>query len=320
MPTLISALLLPSHTHPIPLCLTTPSMHPMSRPLPHHPNLPSCQSRSILLPPQQSLLTPHSHLKWRLTSSPANPTLTRLSEPLPMDSSRPSTIGRSSMPYSLRAYRTPTWPYRTVSRTSNARLTVASSSPSVPLGMRTTTGESPHRSLSEEGTTLTPSGSSSTTMAASTSSSGRTLTRSPTPLTSSSTHLTWMQSLHHSLAGSATYSLVPLPPTMPYARQYLILTTGMLLQRWNATTATTTTTTTSPTNSRNSSASSPLSTMPSLPPTTGWKWHKFLLLFLTSRDAPSPSPTQDIALLTNITAMAALVTHGLWYVFLSALW
>jgi len=41
-------------------------------------------------------------------------------------------------------------------------------------------------------------------------------------------------------------------------------------------------------------------------PATTWRWHKFLLSFLTSRDEPSLSPTQDVALLTNVAVAAAL--------------
>jgi len=46
--------------------------------------------------------------------------------------------------------------------------------------------------------------------------------------------------------------------------------------------------------------------MPSLPPVTEWKWHEFLLLFLTSRDAPTRSHTQDVGLLTSVAATATL--------------
>src|SRR6266850_1751755 len=260
--TLISASPRPFHTPFICLCLTTLSTHPTSCLPPCHPSPPSCRSRSTLSPPQPSLLTPHSHLRWQSTSSPASLTSMRPSALSPMDSSQPSTTGRSFTPYSLSAYRTPTWPYRTASRTSNARLTVASSSPSVPLGMRTTMGESPLRSPSVRDTTLMPSGSNSTMTAMSTSSLERTSMRSPTPQTSSSTHHTRMRSLHHSLAGSATYSPAPLPLTTPYTRQYLTLTIGTPLQRWSATAATTTTADALLTSSHSSSASSPSSTMP----------------------------------------------------------
>src|SRR6266850_5140197 len=235
-----------------------------------------------------------------------NPTLTRPSEPLPMDSSRPSTTVRSSMPYSLRAYRTPTRPYRTVSRISSTRLTIASSYPSVPSGTRTTMGASPPRSPSVEDITPMPSGSSSATTAVSTSSSGRTSMRSPTPPISTSAHLTRMRSLHRSLAGSATYSPVPPPLTMPYARQYLTSTTGTPSLRLSDTAATMTTADTLPTNSHNSSASSPSSMMPSPPHATEWKRHEFLLLFLTSRDMLTRSHTQDVELLTSVAAMATL--------------
>src|SRR6266850_6446892 len=240
-------------------------------------------------------------------SLPVSPISMRPFEPSPMDSSRPSTIGRSSMPYSLRAYRTPMWPYRTVLRTSNVRLTVASSSPSILLGMRTTMGRSPHRSPSEGDTMPMPSGSSSMTTAMSTSSSGRTSTRGPTPLTSSSTHHIQMRSLHCSLAGSATYSPAPLPLTTPYARQYLTSTTGMPSQRWSTTTAMMTTADASPMSSHSSNANLPSLMMPLPLPATIWKQHKFLLSFLTLRDMPSPSPTQDIALLTNVATAVTLM-------------
>src|SRR6267142_1410061 len=257
--------------------------------------------------PQLSLFTPRSRLKWQSTSLAPKPTSTRPYEPSLMDSSRPSTTGRSSTPYSLRAYRTPMRPYRTASRNSNARLTIASSSHSIPSAMRTTMGASPPRSPSEAGTTPMPSGSSSATMATSTSSSGRTLTSSPTPQTSSLTHLTQMRSLHRSLAGSATYSPAPLLPTTPYARQYLTLTTGMPSLRLSDTAAMMTIADTSPTNSHNSSANSPSSTTPSPLPITKWKWHEFPLSFLTSRDAPTRSHTQDVGLLTSVATAAALM-------------
>src|SRR6267142_2550537 len=256
--------------------------------------------------PQLSLFTPRSRLKWQSTSLAPKPTSTRPYEPSLMDSSRPSTTGRSSTPYSLRAYRTPMRPYRTASRNSNARLTIASSSHSIPSAMRTTMGASPPRSPSEAGTTPMPSGSSSATMAVSTSSLGRTLTSSPTPQTSSLTHLTQMRSLHCTLAGSATYSPAPLLPTTPYARQYLTSTTGMPSLRLSDTTATTTTANVLPTSSCKSSVSSPSSMTPLPPPATEWKWHKFLLSFLTLRDALTRSHTQDIGLLTSVAAMAML--------------
>src|SRR6267142_1865527 len=255
---------------------------------------PSCKSPNTT-PPQSPTLP-----------IPVNLTLTRPSKPSPMDSSQLSTTRRSFMPYSLRAYRTPTRPYRTASRTSNARLTVASSFPSIPSATRTTTVGSPHRSPSVEGTMLMPSGSNSTTTATSTSSSGRTSMRSPTPPTSSSIHRTRIQSLHCSLAGSATYSPAPLPPTMPYARQSLTLTTGTPSQKWSTTATTTITVNASAMSFARSSASSPSSMMPLLPLTTTWRQHKFLLLFLTLKDEPSPSPTQDIALLTSVAAAFAL--------------
>ena len=201
-----------------------------------------------------------------------------------MDSSPPSTTGRSSTPYSLRAYRTPTRPYRTASRLSTVRLTEASNSPSVPLGMRTTMGVSLPRSLSVGVIMWMPSGSNSVTMATSTFSSERTSMRSPTPWISSSTCCTLMRLLHCSLAGSATYSQDPLPPTTPYARQSLILMTGMQSQRLNATATTMTTTNASLTNLPKSRLSSPLLRTPSPLPITGWKWHEFLLSFLTLRD------------------------------------
>src|SRR6266850_685442 len=179
--------------------------------------------------------------------------------------------------------------------------------PSIPLGMRTTTGRSPHRSPSEGDTMPMPSGSSSMTTAMSTSSLGRTSTRSPTPLTSSSTHHIQMRSLHCSLAGSATYSLAPLPLTTPYARQYLTSTTGMPSQRWSTTTAMMTTTDASPMSSHSSNANLPSLMMPLPLPATIWKQHKFLLSFLTLRDMPSPSPTQDIALLTNVATAVTLM-------------
>src|SRR6266850_4000002 len=242
-----------SLTHPSHLCLTTRSTPPTSPLLPHHPNCPSCQSLSTLSPPRSSLLTPRYRHKPPSTYSPPNLTSMRPSEPLPTDSSRPSTTARSSTPYSLRAYRTPTRPYRTASRTLNARLTASSSSsPSVPLGTRTTMGASAPRSPSGEDITPMPSGSSSVMTAASTSSSGRTSMKSPTPPTSTSTHLTRMRSLHRSLAGPATYSPDPLPLTTPYARQYLISTTGTPSQRSSDTVATTTTAAGLPTNSSRS--------------------------------------------------------------------
>src|SRR6266850_5856525 len=233
-----------------------------------------------------------------------NPTLTRPSEPLPMDSSRPSTTVRSSMPYSLRAYRTPTRPYRTVSRISSTRLTIASSYPSVPSGTRTTMGASPPRSPSVEDITPMPSGSSSATTAVSTSSSGRTSMRSPTPPISTSAHLTRMRSLHRSLAGSATYSPVPPPLTTPYVRQYLTSTTGTLPPKSSDTVATTTTADALLTSLPKSKPSASSSTTPFQPPLTDLKRHKFLLSFLTSRDAPSRSHTQDVELLTSIAAAA----------------
>src|SRR6267142_1958101 len=115
-----------------------------------------------------------------------------------------------------------------------------------------------------------------------------------------------MRSLHRSLAGSATYSPVPLPPTTPYTRQYLISTTGTPSQRSNDTAATTTIADDLPMNSSKSKLSSSSSMMPSPPPITEWKRHEFLLSFLTSRDAPSRSPTQDVELLTNVAGAAAL--------------
>jgi len=45
--------------------------------------------------------------------------------------------------------------------------------------------------------------------------------------------------------------------------------------------------------------------MASLPPATGWKWHKFLLSFLTSRDMPASMASEDIALLNNVAMAAA---------------
>src|SRR6267142_1481589 len=271
MPTLITPSPLPSHILPIHLCLSTPLSHHANHSAPCCPDPLHCQSHLTLSPPQLSLFTPCSRLKQQSTSSLPKPTSTRLYEPSLMDLSQLSTTGRSSTPYSLRAYRTPTRPYRTASRTSNVRLTIASSSRSIPSGMRTTTGASPRRSPSEGDTTPTPSGSSSTTMAVSTSSSGRTLTRSPTPPTSSSTHLTQMRSLHRSLAGSATYSPAPLLLTTPYARQYLTSTTGTLLPRSSDTITTTTTADALLMNSHSPIVSSPLSTMPLLPPATEWK-------------------------------------------------
>src|SRR6267142_322210 len=256
--------------------------------------------------PQLSLFTPRSRLKWQSTSLAPKPTSTRPYEPSLMDSSRPSTTGRSFTPYSLRAYRTPMRPYRTASRNSNARLTIASSSHSIPSAMRTTMGASPPRSPSEAGTTPMPSGSSSATMATSTSSSGRTLTSSPTPQTSSLTHLTQMRSLHRSLAGSATYSPAPLLLTTPYARQYLISTTGTPSQRSSDTVAMTTNAEDSPTSTHKSKPSSSSLTMPSPPLATEWKRHEFLLSFLTSKDAPSRSHTQDVELLTSVVGTAAL--------------
>src|SRR6266850_1987082 len=132
---------------------------------------------------------------------------------------------------------------------------LVSTAHSIPSAMRTTMGASPPRSPSEAGTTPMPSGSSSATMATSTSSSGRTLTSSPTPQTSSLTHLTQMRSLHCSLAGSATYSPAPLPPTTPYARQYLTSTTGMPSLRLSDTATTMTTADALLMNLHNSSAS-----------------------------------------------------------------
>src|SRR6266850_5175 len=304
--TLISASPRPFHTPFICLCLTTLSTHPTSCLPPCHPSLPSCRSRSTLSPPQPSLLTPHSHLRWQSTSSPASLTSMRPSALSPMDSSQPSTTVRSSTPYSLRAYRTPTWPYRTASRTSNARLTIASTPHSAPSATRTMTGASPLRSPSEEATTPTPNGSSCTTTDASTSSSGRTSTKSPTPLTYSSAHLTQMRSLHRSLAGSATYSPVPPPLTTPYVKQYLTSTTGMLPPRSSNTVATTTTADASLMSSPRSRLSSSSSTTPLQPPVTDLKRHEFLLSFLTSRDAPSRSHTQDVELLTSVAAAATL--------------
>src|SRR6267142_2656426 len=300
MPTLITPSPLPSHILPIHLCLSTPLSHHANHSAPCCPDPLHCQSHLTLSPPQLSLFTPCSRLKQQSTSSLPKPTSTRLYEPSLMDLSQLSTTGRSSTPYSLRAYRTPTRPYRTASRTSNVRLTVASSSRSIPLATRTTTGASPPRSPSEAGTMPMPSGSSSATMAVSTSSLGRTLTSSPTPQTSSLTHLTQMRSLHCSLAGSATYSPAPLPPTTPYARQYLTSTTGMPSLRLSDTAAMMTIADTSPTNSHNSSANSPSSTTPSPLPITKWKWHEFPLSFLTSRDAPTRSHTQDVGLLTSV--------------------
>src|SRR6266850_2141241 len=296
-----------SLTHPARLCRTSLSTRPTSPLPPHRPSRPRYQSLSTLSPPQSSLLIPRCRRKPRSTYSPPSPTLMRPSEPSPMDSSPPSTTARSSTPYSLRAYRTPMRPYKTASRTSNARLTVSSSSsPSVPSDTRTTTGVSPHRYPLEEGTTPTPNGSSSATTDASTSSSGRTSTKSPTPPTFTSTRHIQMRSLHRSLAGSATYSPVPLPLTTPYARQYLISTTGTPSQRSNDTVATTITAEDSPTSSSKSRPNSSSSTTPSLPPVTDLKRHEFLLSFLTSKDAPSRSPIQDVELLTSVAGAAAL--------------
>src|SRR6267142_1487670 len=151
-----------------------------------------------------------------------------------------------------------------------------------------------------------PSGSSSATMAMSTSSSGRTSTRSPTPLTSSSIRHTRIQSLHRSLAGSATYSPAPLPPTTPYVRQSLSSMTGTPSQRWSTTAATMITIDASLTSFARSSVSSPSSTTPSLPLATTWRRHEFLLSFLTLKDKPSPSPTQDVTLLTSVAAASTL--------------
>jgi len=78
---------LPSLTLPECLCPTTQSTCLTSLLPPCHLNHPSCQSHSTLSPPQLSLLTPHYRHKLPLTSSPPNPTSTRPSEPLPMDSS-----------------------------------------------------------------------------------------------------------------------------------------------------------------------------------------------------------------------------------------
>src|SRR6266850_2434325 len=297
--------LLLSLIHPEHPCRTTRSTHPTSPPLLHRPNHLSYQSRSTLSPPQSSLLIPCCRRKPPSTFSPPNRTLTRPSKPSPMDLSQPSTTARSSTPYSLRAYRTPMRPYKTGSRISSVRLTVASSSHSIPSGMKTTMGTSPPRSPSEEDITPTPSGSSSTTTAVSTSLSGRTSTKSPTPPTSTSAHLTRMRSLHCSLAGSATYSPVPLPPTTPYARQSLISTIGTPSWRSSDIVATTTTADALLMSSHSSSASSPSSTMPSLLPTTEWKRHEFLLSFLTSRDTLTRSHTQDVGLLTSVATAAA---------------
>jgi len=125
-----------------------------------------------------------------------------------------------------------------------------------------------------------------------------------------------MRSLHRSLAGSAIYSPVPPPPTTPYARQYLTSTTGMPSLRLSDTAAMMTTADASLTNSHSSSASSPSSMMPSPQLATEWKQHEFLLLFLTSRDAPTCSHTQDVRLLTSVVATAALTMdqeiHSRW--------
>jgi len=60
-------------------------------------------------------------------------------------------------------------------------------------------------------------------------------------------------------------------------------------------------------NLHNSSASSPSLMTPLPPPVTEWKWHEFLLSFLTSRDVPTCSHTQDVGLLTSIATAAALM-------------
>src|SRR6266850_5126387 len=113
-----------------------------------------------------------------------------------------------------------------------------------------------------------------------------------------------MRSLHRSLAGSATYSPAPPLPTTPYARQYLSSMTGTPSLRLSDTTATTTTADALPMSSRNSSASSPLLMTPSPLLATKWKWHEFLLSFLTSRDTLTCSHTQDVRLLTSVVAAA----------------
>jgi len=56
--------------------------------------------------------------------------------------------------------------------------------------------------------------------------------------------------------------------------------------------------------------------MPSPPLATDLKQHKFLLSFLTSRDALSPSHTQDVGLLTSVATAATLTMdreiHSEW--------
>ena len=152
-----------------------------------------------------------------------------------------------------------------------------------------------------------PGGSDSKTMATSTFLSERTLMKSPTPLTSSSTCHTLMRSLYHSLAGLATYLQAPLLLITPYTRLYPTSMTGMLSQRSSAIAATTTTVNDLPMSSTKSRLSSPLSKMPLPPPITRWKQHKFLLSFLTSRDMPSLMPSEDIILLNHVAVEAATI-------------
>ena len=138
-----------------------------------------------------------------------------------------------------------------------------------------------------------------------TSLSAKTLTRSLSSPTSSSTHHILTRSLSCSLAGSTTCLPAPLPLIMPCTRPHLTSMTGTWSLRSSNTTTMMTTTNTFPTSSTRSRPSSPLLRMPLSPSTTSWKQHKFLLSFLTSGDVPSLMPSKDIALLNHVATSAA---------------
>ena len=127
MPTTLYSLMMgpPTHTTPIfpSLCLTTPSMHPMSHPHPPccaHPHSPFLS----VLPRMQftlSLAFPHSHLKQHLQYWQPRRTLMMPSMPSPLASSPLSTTARASMDSPLRSSLGTTM--SSITRSANSPLT-----------------------------------------------------------------------------------------------------------------------------------------------------------------------------------------------------
>jgi hypothetical protein len=230
----------PSHSTPSP---TPPTSHP--------------------LPPTTS----QCRRKLRSTSSQPNLTSTRRSAPSPTGSFRPSTAEKSSMCLKLRSTMRQTESYKRGSSNMRTRSTATSSSPAAPTVTNQTRDGSPLRSRSAKRISPTPNLSSSETMVEPSYWRGRSITKSRTPLTSSS-HLTThpLTSPSQSLFGSTPSSMDPLPHTTLSVVPLLTSTTGTQLQKSSDTDAPTT-------NSDTSMMSSP-----SFKP-------RFILLKTTSRYA-----------------------------------